>query len=249
MPKLKKGSGIPLYIQLKEQLKSYIQANFVAGDMIPVESELETMFQVSRITVRKAIDELVDEQIVVKRQGRGTFVLAPKITQSTNRLYTWTEEMESQGRRPETKQLEVLEISPSRKLMQQLQLSPKEKVVAIKRVRLANGEPIAIMINYLRSSIVPGFCEQGLQSESLYQDLDKRYGVRFHEADELVSARQATDLEALTLGMEPDSAVLHILRTSYMEDGSPGEIVHLIAHPDRYQYAIHLTSSGRSRVL
>lgn len=249
MKKLDRDSGMPLYIQLKEILKEHIEANYRPGDMIPVESEIEEMYQVSRMTVRKAIDELVDDQIVVKQQGRGTFVQSPKITQDMSRIFSWTEEMQQLGKQTETRGLEIQEVRPSRKMAQQLQLGANEKLISIKRIRYANGEPIVIMINYLRASYIPGFLETGLQSESLYDDLEKRYGIRFSDAEEIVSAREATDLEALALRIEQYSPVMHIVRTSYMADGTPMEAVDLVARADRYQYSIRLSGNSRSRSL
>jgi GntR family transcriptional regulator len=249
MKKLDRDSGMPLYLQLKENLKDYIKDNFSPGDMIPIESEIEEMYQVSRMTVRKAIDELVDEQIVMKQQGRGTFVQSPKITQDMSRIFSWTEEMQQLGKQTETRGLEIQEVRPSRKLVQQLQLTANEKLISIKRIRYANGEPIAVMINYLRASYIPGFLETGLESESLYDDLEKRYGIRFSSAEEIVSAREATDLEALALRIEQYSPVMHVVRTSYLADGKPMEVVHLAARADRYQYSIRLSGNSRSRSL
>ncbi|MBP1991090.1 GntR family transcriptional regulator [Paenibacillus eucommiae] len=246
---LDRESGMPLYLQLKENLKDYIKANFSPGDMIPIESEIEEMYQVSRMTVRKAIDELVDEQIVMKQQGRGTFVQSPKITQDMSRIFSWTEEMQQLGKQTETRGLEIQEVRPSRKLVQQLQLAANEKLVSIKRIRYANGEPIAVMINYLRASYIPGFVETGLESESLYDDLEKKYGIRFSDAEEIVSAREATDLEALALRIEQYSPVMHVVRTSYLADGKPIEVVDLVARADRYQYSIRLSGNSRSRSL
>lgn len=249
MMEIDKNSSVPLYLQLKEILKERIEHYMEPGDAIPVEIEIEKEYGVSRMTVRKAIDELVDEGMVVKQQGKGTFVQQSKITQDAGTIFSWTEEMRNKGKSTETREMEVREVTPSRKLAEALRLHKNERTVCLKRVRYTEGEPLAIMINYLRLQYVPGLLENGLQSESLYEDLEQIYRVKLVEADETISAREATDLEALTLHIPPGSAVLHIVRTSYMANGMPVEVVDMTARADRYQYFAKLTGREKSRAL
>src|SRR5690625_3546782 len=113
-------SKIPLYKQVKQKMIKEINQYMKAGDLIPTESELEEKFNVSRITVRKAIDELVEEGYVEKIQGKGTFVLSTKIVQDANSITSWTEEMLLKGKNPETKSLKMYEVSPSKKMKRKL---------------------------------------------------------------------------------------------------------------------------------
>ncbi len=249
MNNINKNSSIPLYLQLKEILKERIEKHMSPGDVIPIEIEIEKEFGVSRMTVRKAIDELVDEGLVVKQQGRGTFVQQPKITQDVGTIFSWTEEMRNKGKSTETRDLEIREVTPSRKLAEALRLGKNERIVCLKRIRYTEGEPLAIMINYLRLNYVPGLLDNGLQSESLYEDLEQIYHIKLVEADETISAREATDLEALTLQIPPGSAVLHIMRTSYLANGIPVEVVDMTARADRYQYFAKLTGREKNRAL
>ncbi|MCM3800182.1 GntR family transcriptional regulator [Caldibacillus thermoamylovorans] len=241
-----KKSKEPLYKQLKKALLEYIEENLKEGDALPVESEIENHYGVSRITVRKTIEELVNEGVVTKIQGRGTFVQSRKIIQKAGTITSWTEEMHLRGKKTETKNLIMNEIEPSKKLMVELSLSKNEKVICLKRLRCADGEPISIIINYFRSKFVPGFIKKGLTKESLYEVLEEDYGIQLEKARERVKARIATDLEALELGVSPDSAILHITRVSYLPDGTPFELVEMANRSDRYQYDIEIF--GRNKL-
>jgi GntR family transcriptional regulator len=243
---LDKDSKEPLYKQLKAALLEYIEENLKEGDAIPIELEIEKKYGVSRITVRKTIDELVIDGVVSKTQGRGTFVQSRKIVQKAGSITSWTEEMHLKGKKTETRNLMMNEIEPSRKLTEVLNLSKGEKIICLKRLRCADGEPIAILINYFRSKFVPDFIEKGLRKESLYEALEEDFGIQLERAHERVTARIANDLEALELGVSPDSAILHITRVSYLPDGTPFELVEMANRSDRYQYEIDLF--GRNKL-
>jgi GntR family transcriptional regulator len=217
-----------------------------SGDMLPTEPEIEKMYQVSRMTVRKAIEELVAEGRVSKQQGRGTFVQSPGIIQEAGKITSWTEEMKLKGKETKTIGLQILEIYPSNKLAADLSLKKNEKVVCIKRVRVVDGEPLAIMVNYLRSTAVPGLLESGLTSESLYEELENRYNIVIERATERIRAREASELEAISLNIPPYSAVLQVTRLSYLSDGMPFEVVEMTTRADRYQY--HIELSGRRKM-
>lgn len=243
---LDKSSKEPLYKQLKAALLQYIDENLKEGDSLPIESEIEKQYGVSRITVRKTIEELVSEGIVSKQQGRGTFVQSRKIIQKAGTITSWTEEMRQKGKKLETKNQYMYEIEPSKKLIEELKLTKGEKIICLKRLRCADGEPIAIMINYFRAKFVPDFFRKGLTQESLYEELEQDYGIQLETARERIQARLATDLEALELEVAPDSAILHITRVSYLPDGTPFELVEMANRSDRYQYDIDLI--GRTKV-
>lgn len=245
---LNRDSHIPLYKQLKNELIEMIKNQLKPGQAIPTEGEIEKLFQVSRITVRRAIESLVDDGIVVKQQGRGTFVKSTEIIQKVGGITSWTEEMRLKGKKTETHGLEVSEIrKPSKRLIDDLQLKPKETVICVKRVRSVDEEPTAIMLNYLRAKMIPGFLEKGLQSESLYEELEKNYGIQIDRATEWVRAREVSELEANALNISPYSPVLHLRRISFVHE-VPFEIVEMIVRADRYQYTIELAGRNKLKI-
>lgn len=243
---LDKHSKQPLYKQLKLLLMKYIEENLSEGDSLPIESEIEKFYGVSRATVRKTIDELVSDGVVKRIQGKGTFVQSKKIIQTAGTITSWTEEMRLRGKDIHTANTLLLEMEPSRKISEELKLAPNEKVICLKRTRFSDGEPIAIMINYMRAKFVPGFLEKGLQRESLYETLEEDYNIRLEKAHERIQARIATDLEAIELQIPPQSALLHLTRVSYLEDGTPFELVEMANRGDRYQY--HIELDGRNKM-
>ncbi|MDO6657411.1 GntR family transcriptional regulator [Anaerobacillus sp. 1_MG-2023] len=242
---LERKPGVPLYQQLKGVLIQEIQDHLEEGDMLPIESEIEARYGVSRVTVRRTIDELVSEGIVEKKQGRGTFVQSKEIVQEAGTITSWTEEMKAKGKIIETKDLTISRISPSRSLREKLRVTNKERLLCLKRIRWADGEPIAIMINYIREKYVPDLMERGLSTESLYDVLENEYHLTLEQADEVIRARNASDLEASALRIPPEDAVLHISRTSYLSDGAPFEVVEMVNRADRYHY--HISLNGRSK--
>ena len=243
---LDKKSKEPLYKQLKAALLQYIEDHLKEGDAPPIESEIENLYGVSRITVRKTIEELVKDGVVTKIQGRGTFVQSRKIVQKAGTITSWTEEMRLKGKSIETRNLIMNEIEPSKKITEELKLKTGEKIICLKRLRCADGEPIAIIINYFRSKYVPGFLEKGLTKESLYEVLEQNYNIQLERASETIQARLASDLEAVELEIPLDSAILQITRVSYLPDGTPFELVEMFNRSDRYQY--HIDLIGRNKL-
>jgi len=244
MMKLDKASPIPLYHQLKEKLAQLVDEKYKPGDLLPSEPEIERMFDVSRMTVRLAMGALVEEGIIVKMRGRGTFVQPPKISHSLSSITSWTQQMKERGLVPKTVDAELARMEPPRKIAAALGLAPQEHVIRIKRIRHANDEPMCIMINYIRESAVPGLLDRGLNDESLYTVLSRDYGLRIAKAQETVEAREASEYEADVLKIQPYSPVLFVTRLSYLSDETPFEVVHVISRADRYQYQIMLRDSN-----
>lgn len=154
--------------------------------------------------------------------------------------------MRLRGKEIHTDNTLLLELEPSQKIREELKLSPNEKVICLKRTRYSDGEPIAIMINYMRGKFIPGFLEKGLQRESLYETLEEEYNIRLEKAYERIQARVATDLEAVELQIPPESALLHLTRVSYLKDGTPFELVEMSNRGDRYHY--HIELNGRNKI-
>jgi GntR family transcriptional regulator len=238
--RLDKNSPLPLYAQLKEALSKMIEEKYKPGDLLPAEPEIEKMFGVSRVTVRQAMGALVEEGLVVKRQGKGTFVQDQKITHNLTSITSWTQEMRERGLLPKTVEMSISRMNPPKKIASMLNLKPDDTVIRIKRIRYANEEPICVMINYLKEDYVPDILESGFQEESLYEHLEKKYGIRIVKAQETVEAREASEYEAEVLHIQAWSPVLFVTRLSYLQDGSPLEVVHLTSRADRYQYQITL---------
>lgn len=214
------------------------------GEAIATEAELEQRFGVSRITVRKAVDELASEGLVVREQGRGTFVGRPKLTHELNAITSWTEQVRALGYEPRTTHMEVETMAPPEHVARMLELEDR-RAVRVKRLRLADDEPMSVMVNYFPEDLVPGFGEAGIPYESLYEYLEKGYRLVPAVAVDNVETREARDEEARLLAIRPASPVIYVTRISYLEDRSPLEVAIATFRGDRYQYRV--TLSGRAR--
>ncbi|GGB39114.1 GntR family transcriptional regulator [Lentibacillus populi] len=239
----------PLYKKVQKKILNEIIQNMKEGDLLPIETDLEKKYDVSRITIRKAIDELVLEGFVEKIQGRGTIVRSTKIIQDASTITSWTEEMNLKGKKPDTERLRIFEVKPSKKIKEKLNLHSSEKVICVERIRLVDGEPIALMFNYLREKYIPGFLEKGFTRESLYEELEKNYNIILEEANEQIRARLATDLEASALRISPGDAILQITRTTYLPNGTPFEMVEMISRSDKYEYHIKVSGRDKNKVI
>lgn len=238
-------SGIPLYVQIREKLRSEL-AQMEPGDPIPVEAELEKKFRASRITVRRAVEDLAAEGLLVRQQGRGTFVQRPKLTHELSLITSWTEQLKTLGFSPKTAHRKVRLEDARPHVIEALRLNPDEKVIRIQRVRLANREPISYMINYLPARLIPGFYQRKFVKESLYETLEREYGLKPATAVDTVGTRPASEEEADALRIERKAPVLSVRRISYLEDGTPLELAVVASRGDRYQYQVTLRGRRRS---
>lgn len=239
-----KTHGVPLYLQVREKLRETL-SHMEAGQLIPAERELESRFGVSRITIRNAVDDLVIEGLLVRQQGRGTFVQQPKLTHELSAITSWTEQLATLGYTPRTSQSEIEEIDSPARVAFALSLEKGERVFRIKRLRLASEEPVTLMVNYLPSGLVPGLPGRIAPYESLYEALEKEYGLEPASAVDTVEARAATEEEAQQLKIEPWASVICVTRVSHLEDQRPLEFAKAISRGDRYQYRV--TLRGRAR--
>jgi GntR family transcriptional regulator len=229
---------IPLYAQVKRALQEEIENGLKPGDALASEPELEKRFNVSRITVRRALDELASEGLIVRRQGRGTFVREQPIAQELTLLLSWSAQMRQMGLEPKSASSELELVDPTREQATWLELPAREKLVRVRRLRLANDEPICIMTNYIPQSLVPGLETRGLVDDSLYATM-AAYGVKALRAEDRVEARAATEWEAHMLGIGKWSPLLQVTRLTRDATNKPLYIAVVANRADKYVYTVH----------
>jgi GntR family transcriptional regulator len=234
----KKANPPPLYAQVKRALQMEIEKQMKPGDMIPSEPTLEERFGVSRITVRRALDELVSEGMIVRQQGLGTFVREKPIAQELPRLLSWSAQMRQMGLRPSSASCEIEPIEPSKEHALLLNLLSGERVVRIRRLRYANDEPVCIMTNYIPEVLVPGLVDQGLVDDSLYATLAK-YGIKAVRAEDRVEARIPSEWEASQLQINKWMPLLQVTRLTRDAANTPLYIAVVANRSDKYVYTIH----------
>ena len=238
---IEKANLLPLYVQVKQVLQEEIESRMKPGDILPSEPELEKRFNVSRITIRRALDELVTEGLIVRLQGRGTFVREQPIVQELPRLLSWSAQMRQMGFEPSSASCEIELVEPTKEQTAQLKLSTGERLVRIRRLRYANDEPICIMTNYLPETFVPGLVEQGLVNDSLYSTLPQ-FGLRPVYAEDRVEARNATEWESAQLQISKWTPLLQVTRLTRDATNKPLYIAVVANRADKFVYTVHFGS-------
>ena len=231
------GSG-PLYSRLQRALRGAIESSVLRhDDALPAERELASDFAVSRITVRKALDGLVAEGLLQRRQGAGTFV-SGRVEKQFAKLTSVSEDMKARGRVPSSEWLLKASGSVTPEEALALGLSPGAPVHRFHRIRFADGLPMA-----LEYSKVPGF---GLESadavdHSLYAALHGR-GLRPTRALQRLRAVLIDDERARLLGVEPGAAALYIERRGFLDDGRVIEATESWYRGDAYDFVAELNA-------
>lgn len=234
---LRRDSPDPLYIQIKEYLISEIKAGHYQPDQrLPSERELSEQFQVGRMTVRQALQELMHEGRIYTRIGKGTFVDTPKIDQQLRALTGFSEDVRLRGGKPTSKVFEAKVIPATPVLAGVLQISPDDDVILLTRLRLADGVPLALESAHLAFSLFPNLLEHDFAVESLYAVLKDVYGVTLVQAEQTLEARLASHQELEILSLKPPAAVLKMERITYEKEGRPVEYVSSVYRGDRYKF-------------
>ena len=228
-------SKLPFYQQLYEILRGKIQrGEWQPGDLIPTESELIASYQISRNTVRQVLDMLVNEGLIYRQRGRGSFVAHPTLAQSMTRIVSFTEDMRQRGFNPGTQVLSASLIPASENIAGKLNLPPREQLACLRRLRLADGEPMSIEESYLVYRYCPGVLEHDYAQQPLRETLEKDYGIHITSAKQVIQAMLAPAELAELLEIKPQNALLFIERVSYSPGKTPVEFLRLYYRADRY---------------
>ncbi len=233
---INKNSPVPIYHQLEEYIKQQIENGILKEEaVIPSEREYAQMFQISRMTVRQAINNLVIEGYLKRQKGRGTFVNRKKVEQELQGMTSFTEDMRSRGMSPSSTLLSFQIIPADNKTALNLKIDENESVYKIKRIRLADGSPMAIETAYIPVKLVPGLTEAN-SNLSLYQYIEDNLSLSISEATQEIEASNAGSLEAETLEIPIGDPVLLIKRISYLQNEVPFELVKSTFRADRYRF-------------
>lgn len=229
-----KNSRIPIYGQIEEIIKKKIYSEiYKIGESIPSERELSVQFDVSRMTVRQAITNLVNSGLLYREKGRGTYVANPKLEQPLTGLRSFTEDMLARGMKPSSKIIRFEKIIPPRDVANDLFLEPGDEAFYMVRIRSADYKPMAIERAYIPVKLLPDLDEPQLAG-SFYQLVESKFPQKIGNAVQQIEASIVTKEESKLLKISPTSAVLNIKRISYLSDGFPFEMVESTYRADSY---------------
>lgn len=230
--------AIPKYYELRQWLRQQIEG-LPPGTPVPAERALSDRFEVSRTTVRQALHDLAVEGLIVRMQGRGTFVATPKVTQNLQ-LTSYTRDMIAQGLEPGTRLIDTSVIEAEADVAAHLDIEPGDPVTRVERVRYANGEPMAVETVYLNQRKFPGIGEKLSDETSLYEILESDYGVVPTQGTETIETVLAPPAAWRQLGTEATTPMLRLTRSSRDAEGRPVEYVRSLYRGDRFRLATEI---------
>lgn len=238
---LDRGSSVPIFAQVKALIGQAVESGELQPHRrIPSERELSALFGVSRMTIRQALVELIGEGSLYTRSGKGTYVAERKIEQPLQRLTSFTQDMAARGLRPSSRLIGADLLPAPIELAHALAIPPGSELVRIRRLRLADEQPLAVETSHLPHARCPGLLDHDLEHQSLYQLLHDRYGLELASAKQTIEAAMPSDEERQLLALPPALPVLRIHRFTSSRDGLVCEFVQSAYRGDRYQLNVDL---------
>lgn len=235
---LDRSGPIPLYFQVAQKIESAIMAgDLPAGSRLENEVSLGERLGLSRPTVRRAIQDLVDKGLLVRRRGIGTQVVHGQVTRGVE-LTSLYEDLDRSGQKPSTKILDYKVLKADAKIGERLGVAPGSPVLYLRRVRSADNVAVSIMENWLPQDFTD-ISEQELNQHGLYQILRAR-GVTIRVAKQRIGARKASQQESAILEIDKNAALLTMDRTAYDNSGRAIEFGHHCYRPDLYSFEVTL---------
>jgi GntR family transcriptional regulator len=236
-----KKSPVPIYYQLKNIIFEKIaRGEYSEGSIIPSERELVDVLNISRMTVRQAINQLVNEGILYREKGKGTFVSKTKIEQKN--IMSFSDIVSTKGRTPSTKVLRFSREEATQEIREFLGLNEKQLVYNIKRLRLADNIPVGIEQNYIPEMYCPGLEKYDLTS-SLYKLIKEEYLHVISYVDNIVEAAKPSKEEKDLLNIPLNIPVLNISSVMFTESGLKLQYERSVYRADEYKYNIRVYRS------
>jgi GntR family transcriptional regulator len=240
-------SPVPLY----ETVEATLAAGIADGSLppetqLPPEEGLTERFKVSRTTVRKAIQNLIERGLVEVRRGKGTFVTQPKITQELTELTGFVEDMQALGRSPTARLLDKRIVAADEAVARQLALAPGTLVFRLRRVRLADGVAMSFDETYLPRDIGEKIADNDLEAEPVFALLEEKYDTPLVEAEYKLEAAAADAVAAEALEVPTGSPIFLIERTSYTTGNRPVDYERLHYRGDLIRFVTRLARRTRT---
>jgi len=225
-------------MEVKEDILNKIKLEvYKAGDKIPSERDLSTLYQVSRMTARQAVNELVKDGVVIRKSGSGTYVIAPHFLQRNVRSFTET--IKAQGYEPSTKIIEFSRVHHIRPIYELLGYEESTIFYKLKRIRYGNRIPIALETVYFPEEKCPGITDFD-ESQSLYTLLNEQFGYTIERISYDVDACISNRMMMKYFEINKQVALLKISGINYIKENEPLMYEESYYRPDLYQYTIDI---------
>jgi GntR family transcriptional regulator len=252
-PTVSADSHVPLYTQIKDTLRAGIlDGRYAPHSRMPSESELQTMFDVSRITIRQALNDLQKEGLIFKVHGKGSFVSQPKAFQNVTSLQGFAEAMSRSGHEIINRVVQFRFIPAPADIAARLALPARTVVTEIQRVRLLNRSPVSYEVTYLPEALGRQLERADLVTRDIFLILENDCAMPLGSADLAIDAVAAKAGIARALGIEKGAPLLRIERLTHDAEGQPIDFEYLYFRGDTFQYRLRIdraqaTASARRR--
>jgi GntR family transcriptional regulator len=239
--KIDPQSKLPLYDQIERNLRNLIiNGKLNPGEVMPSEWELVELYGVSRLTVRRALDELVRQNWLERKHGVGTFVRQPVTASISASKLSFTEQMRSIGRKPGSRLVSQRRTPATAKIARLLRIDEGQSILEITRVRLADDEPILLETSCLSLERFPSLANYSWsENESLYQNLSEEYGVSVTGLDHTLKPVLLTETEAHYLQAKAGTPAILSEIVAFTKNGTPVEYVWSVSNGDKSEFYFH----------
>ena len=240
MAELIRSEGIPIYVQIRETLRGEITSQVLKrGEKLPSEQELASQFKVSRMTIRESIEDLVDEGLLYRRHGVGTFVAYPHLQRDHTRLTSFFDKAENDGIQIRATLLNKDVLTAKPKIAHALDLPVGSKVIRVKTLRFADNVPLTVHDAYVPHILFACILDENLEVQHLWTLFEKS-GYKVKRAIQRLEAREATKDIAHLLKIKEGAPILFKERTVYADDGTPVEFTYCYNRGDIYSLTVAL---------
>lgn len=234
-------TGVPLYIQIAEALLDQIENGELApGDRLPAERKLSRALSVNRMTLRNALRVLEQQGLLIRRQGDGTYVAAPKVERQAGYLFSFTEGMRRGGYTPGAKVIHLERRPVEASIGRQLGLGASAMIYSIQRLRLLNRQPVLLEEFTISVERFPKLEDHDLEGRSLYEIMEAEYQVKVTRARQSLEPVLATSFEAELLEIELGSPLMLERRISFDEGERPIEYGKDLYRGDRFRFVTEM---------
>jgi GntR family transcriptional regulator len=235
-----KESRIPLHIQMADEIRAQIRRGELhPNDRLPSERELCARYAISRITVRKALGTLNQEGLIQATIGKGNFVAPSALDEELQPLSSFTQDLERRGMQAGSVTQEEGIVSADDGMAEKLGIPRGAEVVSLRRLRLADGRPIAIQLTHLPHHLCPNLLRFNFAERSLYDVLQGEYGLVLARFNTEIMAALASQEEAALLKIRRPAPVLISEQTTYLENNIAIEFTHSVFNAERYKLHTH----------
>ncbi|MEZ4666334.1 MAG: GntR family transcriptional regulator [Anaerolineae bacterium] len=235
---IRKDSPVPIYFQIQTGITALIESGILRpGECLPSENVLARRFNISPMTVRQAMTELVNYGYVYRQRGRGTFVATRRMEHPLERLVSFSEDMRSRGLSSSSQILYFENVIPPSEVDLRIHLPPDTRLTRIKRLRFADGKPVGIHDSYLHNVVISALELE--KKHSLYALLAEK-GTHLGEGEDMIEAVAASKEAAQLLNVKTGSPLLRTTRFAWDVHGQFVEYVVALYHANLYQYRTRL---------